>query len=82
MSSLKEITIEGSSTDIGANVLDGCGDALLVKCPPDSDAMTYAVANRLDYDADTAFFAEPFETISSLPAWTGSETLSTLLSKT
>ena len=35
-----------------------------------------ATDNAMDYDADTAFFAEPFETISSLPAWTGSETLS------
>lgn len=35
-----------------------------------------ATDNAMDYDADTAFFAEPFETISSLPAWTGRETLS------
>ena len=39
-----------------------------------------ATDNAMDYDADTAFFAEPFETISSLPAWTGSETLSAAIS--
>ena len=36
--------------------------------------------NAMDYDADTAFFSEPFETISALPAWTGSETLSAPIS--
>jgi hypothetical protein len=32
--------------------------------------------NAMDYDSDTQFFSEPFETISALTAWTGSETLS------
>ena len=54
MSNLKEITFEGSDTAFGMDVLDGCADALLVKCPPDSAAMAYAISNRLDYDADTA----------------------------
>ena len=36
--------------------------------------------NAMDYDSDTAFFSEPFETISALPAWTGSETLSASIS--
>ena len=36
--------------------------------------------NAMDYDSDTAFFSEPFETISALPAWTGSEALSASIS--
>jgi len=36
--------------------------------------------NAMDYDSDTAFFSEPFETISALPAWTGSESLSASIS--
>lgn len=36
--------------------------------------------NARDYDSDTKFFSEPFETISALTAWTGSETLSASIS--
>ena len=36
--------------------------------------------NAMDYDSDTVFFSKPFETISSLPAWTGSEALSASIS--
>ena len=54
MANLREITFEGSDTTLGADALEGCADALLVRCPPDSDAMAYAALNRLDYDADTA----------------------------
>ena len=36
--------------------------------------------NAMDYDSDTKFFSEPFETLSALVAWTGSDALSTSIS--
>ena len=53
MSALKRISIPESVQSIGADILTGAADAVLVSCAPGSAAMRYAIANRLDYDADT-----------------------------
>ena len=43
-----------SVTEIGADCFSGCGEALLMECAPGSAAHEYALANGLDYDAETA----------------------------
>ena len=53
MSALAKIEIPRSVKSIGSGILDGAMDAVLVDCAPDSAAMTYALANNLDFDADT-----------------------------
>lgn len=53
MPALSRITIPETVVSIGSNILEGCKDAALVMCAPGSAAMRYAVANRLDYEADT-----------------------------
>lgn len=53
MSALKRISIPESVQTIGADILTGAMDAVLVACEPGSAAMRYAIANQLDYDAGT-----------------------------
>ena len=53
MCALRRIVLPESATDIGSDILEGAMEAVLVECPANSAAMRYAVANRLDYDADT-----------------------------
>ena len=50
---LSNINIPASVTSIGADILDGTMGAVLVTCEPNSTAMSYAIRNNLDFDADT-----------------------------
>lgn len=57
MSWLQYIRIPDSVTNIGRDILDGAMDAVLISCAPGSTAMRYAMANDIDYDANTVFHA-------------------------
>ena len=52
---LCEITIPQSVTEIGEDIVSGSSSAILVKCAPGSEAMSYARNNNLDYDANTRY---------------------------
>lgn len=53
-SELNRVYVPGSVVEIGEGCFDGCGEALLIDCAPGSTAHDYALAEGLDYDADTA----------------------------
>ncbi len=52
-SGLNAADIPDSVTRIGDGAFDDCGEALLIRCVPGSEAHRYALENRVDYRADT-----------------------------
>lgn len=50
---LNRVVIVGDQTVIGENCFDNCGAELLMVCPQNSKALSYARSHQLDYDADT-----------------------------
>ena len=50
---LKEVQLPQSLMEIGEDAFADCGECLLIACPPGSEAVAWAAAARLDWDADT-----------------------------
>ena len=56
-STVHQVIIPDTVERIGSGAFQDCGEALLLRCGPDSAALRYAWENRLDYQAGTAYRA-------------------------
>ena len=54
---LNLVSVPDNVTQIGEAAFSGCGEALLIRCTSGSAAHTYALENKIDYQADTTYRA-------------------------
>ena len=68
--SLRRITIPESVETIGQDMLAGCAEDVLIRARPESEAHSYALENRIDYQADTVYrallIAQTYDGVPSL----------------
>ena len=54
---LQRVVVPEGVTSVGSEAFKGCAEDLLLICSPESAAMEYAIANRVDYRAGTTYRA-------------------------